>query len=166
MSEENKEVKTVETASKKSTWLNRIWSAVVGLAVGVAGMFGISQDQIKAERAKVELMKVAVTDAIYNLQQGDVKAATINLKEVAATTQKVAADIKEAAEKAKSNKQNIVEKAKEAIVKEVVKQEVKEAEKSIEPQKTETVKTTEATKKSEEAKATETAKNATTEVKK
>lgn len=134
MSEEVKK----ETEVKKTGWASKIWSAIIGIVVGVAGMFGISQDQIKTEKAKVETMKTSVVEAIYNLEQGDAKAAIVNLKEITATTKEVAADIKAAAEKAKAEKQTVVEKAKDAVVKEVVKQEVKAAEKAIEPKKTET----------------------------
>jgi hypothetical protein len=125
----SEEVKKEAEVSKKSTWWNRIWSAVVGAAIAVGSMFGITSEQISAEKAKVETVQVKASAALEALKVGDVTTATANLKEVVATGKEVVADAKSLAEKVKAaDKESVVETAKDAVTKAVVADQVKKVE--------------------------------------
>ncbi|MBR4316264.1 MAG: hypothetical protein IKP65_04750 [Alphaproteobacteria bacterium] len=128
MSEETKEVKTEKT-EKKSTWFNRIWSAVVGAAVAVGAMFGITNEQIATEKAKVETIKTHAVAALEALKSGDVTTATANLQSAVATGKEVVADAKVIAEKVKNaDKESVIETAKDKITEAAVKDQVKKVE--------------------------------------
>lgn len=130
MSEEIKkeEVKT-KTVSKKSTWFNRICSAVVGAIVAVGAMFGITNEQIAKEKEKVESVKTKAVAALDALKNGDVTTATANLQSAIATGKEVVVDAKAIADKVKeSDKASIVETAKDKIAKAVVSEQVKKVE--------------------------------------
>ena len=119
----------VVTSTKKQTWLNRVWSAVVGAAVAVGAMFGITQPQIDAQKAKVVEIKTYASEALEALRNGDVKTATTKLQEATAVTKEVAEQIKKDVNKIKeANKESVVETAKTAITETLVKDQVKKAE--------------------------------------
>ena len=168
----SEEIKKEAEVSKKSTWWNRIWSAVVGAAIAIGSMFGITSEQISAEKAKVETVQVKASAALEALKAGDVTTATANLKEVVATGKEVVADAKVLAEKVKTaDKESVVEAAKDAVTKAVVADQVKKVETAAAVY-TEEVKAAQAVK--EEAKkapakakkSTKKAEKAATEVKK
>ena len=127
MSDEVKETKTVET--KNTTWLNRIFSAVVGAAIAVGTTLGITNEQMAVEKAKVTSIKTQVVAALDALKAGDVTTATANLKAAAVTGKEAIADAKVIAENVKaSDKASIIETAKEQITKVAVANQVKKVE--------------------------------------
>lgn len=120
---------TATTTIKNTTWANRLWSAVVGIAVGVASMFGVTNSQIAQEKAKVTSIKTQVTAALEALKAGDVTVATANLNAAIATGKEVVADAKIIAEQVKAaDKQSVIETAKNEIAKTVVANQVKKVE--------------------------------------
>jgi len=120
---------TVSTTTKKSTWLNRICSAVVGAVVAVGTMFGITQPQIDAQKAKVVEIKTYATTALDALKNGDITTATEKLQQATASTKEVAEQIKKDVEKVKkADKQSVVETAKNAATEALVKDQVKKIE--------------------------------------
>ena len=86
-----KVVETVkeEVTTKKSTWLNRIYSAAVGAIVAVGAMFGITQPKIDAQKAKA-------TQALEEIKKGDIQAAQKTLQEIAGQVKKDVETVKEA----------------------------------------------------------------------
>ena len=119
----------VETANKKQTWLNRIWSAIVGAAVAVGAMFGVTQPQIEAQKAKVIEVKTYATEALEAIKKGDVQTATAKLQEVTAATKEVAEQIKKDVEKVKeADKKSVVETVKKTVTESLVKDQVKKVE--------------------------------------
>lgn len=125
--EETKNTET--TTNTKQTWLNRIWSAVVGAAVAVGAMFGVTQPQIEAQKAKVTEVKNYATEALEAIKKGDVQTATAKLQEATAATKEVAEQIKKDVEKVKeADKKSVVETAKNAVTEALVKDQVKRTE--------------------------------------
>ena len=145
MSEETKEVKNttevtkevskdtaVTTTTKKTTWWNRVVSAVVGAVVAVGAMFGITGNQVAAEKAKVESVKTQAIAALDALKAGDVTTATAKLQEAIATGKEVVNDVKAAAEQVKNaDKNSVVETAKNAVTETLVKDQVKKVETAV-----------------------------------
>lgn len=130
MSDKEKEkAKDAAPAAKKPSFMTKIWSAIVGAAVAVAGMFGITQDQIATEKAKVESIKTQATAALEALKAGDVTTATANLKAAVETGKAVVADAKALAENVKaSDKKSVVETLKNEVTEAAVKDQVKKVE--------------------------------------
>ena len=119
----------VVVTTKKQTWLNRVWSAIVGAAVAVGAMFGITQPQIDAQKAKVVEIKTYASEALEALRNGDVKTATTKLQEATAVTKEVAEQIKKDVNKIKeSNKESVVETVKKTVTESLVKDQVKKVE--------------------------------------
>ena len=144
---------TATATVKNTTWANRLWSAVVGIAVGVASMFGVTNSQIAQEKAKVTSIKTQVTAALEALKVGDVTVATANLNAAIATGKEVVADAKAIAEQVKTaDKQSVIETAKNEIAKTVVADQVKKVETATAAYSADTK-----TVKSPEEKKTETA---------
>lgn len=128
MSDKEK-AKDVAPAVKKPSFMTKIWSAIVGAAVAVAGMFGITQDQIATEKAKVESIKTQAVAALEALKAGDVTTATANLKAAVETGKAVVADAKALAENVKaSDKKSVVETLKNEVTEAAVKDQVKKVE--------------------------------------
>ena len=128
MSDKEK-AKDAAPAAKKQSFMTKIWSAIVGAAVAVAGMFGITQDQIATEKAKVESIKTQATAALEALKAGDVTTATANLKAAVETGKAVVADAKAIAENVKaSDKKSVVETLKNEVTEAAVKDQVKKVE--------------------------------------
>lgn len=153
MSEEIKkeEVKT-ETTSKKTTWFNRICSAVVGAIVAVGAMFGITNEQIAKEKAKVESVKTKAVAALDALKNGDVTVATAKLQEAVSTGKEVVADAKAIVDKVKeSDKSSIVETAKDKVTKAMVSDQVKKVESATAVYNAENKEKTEVKKESKDA---------------
>ena len=122
MSEETKTVKT-------SSWATKIWSAIVGAAVGIASMFGITSNEIATQKAKVQSVKTQATAALEALKAGDVTTATANLKAVIATGTEIVADAKALSEKVKeADSKSVVEKVKDVATEKLVKDQVKKVE--------------------------------------
>lgn len=106
--------------SKKATWWNRIWSAIVGAVLSVAAMFGITTEQINEQKAKTEEVKNLAGEALDAIKKGDVATAKAALelatetgKQVVDNAKQVVDNVKEA--KAEDIAKTAVEGAKEAI---------------------------------------------------
>ena len=93
---------TTATTSKKGTWLNRLFSAVIGAAVAVGAMFGITNEKIAEEKTKVETIQTQAKEALDALKTGDIQTATTKLTEATAIVKEVAKDVKETAEQVKN----------------------------------------------------------------
>lgn len=124
--------------SKKATWWNRIWSAIVGAILAVASMFGITTVQIDEQKAKTKEVKATVSAAIEDIKAGKVAEAKAKLESAVATTKEVVAEAKE-----------IVEKGKNANIKEVKEKAVEGATQALKKttEKIENLKKPETTKK-------------------
>ena len=113
---EVKETTTTEstTACKKTwktyvkEWLNRVWAAIVGAAVAVGAMFGITSEQVKEQTARAELVKLYSADALYSLQHGDVKTAIDKLKTATEAGKEIAVEAKKVIDTAKTTKKDKV----------------------------------------------------------
>ena len=84
----------VVVTTKKQTWLNRIWSAAVGAVVAVGAMFGITQPQIDAQKAKVTEVKTKAASAVEALKAGDTQTAIKQLQEVVGDAKAIAEQAK------------------------------------------------------------------------
>ena len=93
---------TTATTSKKGTWLNRLFSAVIGAAVAVGAMFGITNEKIAGEKTKVETIQTQAKEALDAIKNGDIKTATTKLTEATAVAKEVVKDVKETAEQVKN----------------------------------------------------------------
>ena len=93
---------TTATTSKKGTWLNRLFSAVIGAAVAVGAMFGITNEKIAEEKTKVETIQTQAKEALDAIKNGDIKTATAKLTEATAVAKEVANDVKEVANQVKT----------------------------------------------------------------
>lgn len=146
----SKETKTTETTavSKKTTWLNRIGSAVIGALIAVGSMFGITSGQISEAKAKTATIQKAAGEALEAIKAGDVTVATAKLQEAVATGKEVVASAKEVVEKVKeADAKSVIETAKKAATETLVKDEAKKVE--------DTAKAVEETKKAEKKAAKE-----------
>lgn len=119
--------------STKSTWLNRIWSAIVGALIAVGSMFGITSEQISAQKAKVESIQTQTKEALDALKKGDTAEAITKLTEVTAdvtnTTKDVISDVKEVSASIKeSDKTQVVVTAIKGAAEALVKNETKKIE--------------------------------------
>jgi DNA-binding transcriptional regulator YdaS (Cro superfamily) len=121
--------------SKKATWWNRIWSAIVGAALAVASMFGITTAQVNEQKAKTEEVKATVSAAIEDINAGKVAEAKAKLESAVTTTKEVVAEAKQ-----------VVDNMKNADSKEVTKKAVDGATQALK-KTAETTKTVETTKK-------------------
>ena len=96
--------------SKKATWWNRIWSAIVGAVLAVASMFGITTAQIDEQKAKTEEVKNLAGEALEAIKKGDVATAKAALELAAETGKQVAKDAKQVVDNVKEAKAEDVEK--------------------------------------------------------
>lgn len=100
--------------SKKATWWNRIWSAIVGAVLAVASMFGITTAQIDEQKAKTEEVKNLASEALEAIKKGDVATAKAALELAAETGKQVAKDAKQVVDNVKETKtEDIVKTAVE-----------------------------------------------------
>lgn len=85
MSEEKKtncEGEVVETKKEKKSWFNRIWSAVTGLIVGVAAMFGINAGQVQDLKNDIDTLKAKTENVQNAYKSGDIKGVLDAAKEL------------------------------------------------------------------------------------
>jgi methyl-accepting chemotaxis protein len=112
-------VNTVPT-TKKATWWNRIWSAIVGAVLAVGAMFGITSEQVAGQKAKTEEVKKFAAEALEYAKQGKCDDAKAALEIVVETSKDVINDTKEVVDKVKDAKAEdiaaeAVKGAKEAL---------------------------------------------------
>ena len=113
--------------SKKATWWNRIWSAIVGAVMAVAAMFGITTDQVAEQKAKVTEVKTMAAEALQNIKDGKIQDGIAGL-------QLIVEEGKTMGEQVKKDVETVKEKVKETpaenIAAEAIKGAVKEATKT------------------------------------
>ncbi len=102
--------------SKKATWWNRIWSAIVGAVLAVASMFGITTAQVNEQKAKTEEVKDLAGEALEAIKKGDVATAKAALELAAETGKQVV-----------ENAKKVVDNVKEAKAEDVTETAVKGA---------------------------------------
>ncbi len=107
MSEEN-QVTTTENTTVKKSWFNRAWSAVAGLIVGIAAMFGVNQAQlstVKADATKayadVQAVIAAIQDKKYLEAIEAGKNAMESLKTITGEVKEITEVVKDSAEEYK-----------------------------------------------------------------
>ena len=122
---EVKEAVTAPAVTKKSTWWNRIWSAIVGAVLAVAAMFGITTDQVAEQKAKTEEVKKLASEALELAKAGKIEDAKAALELAVETGKEVVTEAKK-----------VVEKAKETKAEDVAKEAVKGAKESIKVEET------------------------------
>ena len=102
--------------TKKATWWNRIWSAIVGAILAVAAMFGITTDQVAEQKENVKQVKTLASEALESIKKGDVATAQAKLNEAQEVGKEVVSKTKEAIETIKkTDKKEVVEKVKNAL---------------------------------------------------
>lgn len=87
MSEETKEV--------KKSWFNRAWSAVFGVIVGIAAMFGVSQYQMNEVKTNAEKAYIEIRATIEAIQEKKYFEAIEAGKNAISTIQTITGDVKE-----------------------------------------------------------------------
>lgn len=111
--------------SKKATWWNRIWSAIVGAVLAVASMFGITTEQINEQKAKTEEVKNLAGEALEAIKKGDVATAKAALELAAETGKQVVEDAKQVVNNVKEAKAEDVAKTAVEGAKDALKEEKK-----------------------------------------
>ena len=101
MSEENTNTEVKEEKKVKKSWFNRVWSAVTGLIVGVAAMFGVNKAQVAEIKSEVQTAYDKVKEVQTAVENKDWGAAIGAVTDAAAALKEVVGDVKEAAETAK-----------------------------------------------------------------
>jgi len=111
-----KEAIQTPAVTKKATWWNRIWSAILGAILAVAAMFGVNADQIKEQKAKTEEVKTLAGEALAAFKAGDTKTGMEKLNAVQTVGKEVVKNTKEMVETVKkTDKKTVVEKIKTAL---------------------------------------------------
>jgi len=94
---------TKETPKEKKSWFNRVWSAVAGLVVGLAAMFGINQAQINAIKEDATKAYEQVQTTITAIQDKKYIDAIESGKNAISTLQTITGEVKEVVEIAKGS---------------------------------------------------------------
>lgn len=107
-----------EIKTNKKPWFNRIWSAVTGLVIGIAAMFGISTSQIsdikndaKEAYAKIQEIQACIEEKDY---VSVIKAAN----DAAKSIKQIIGEVKETTDEAKESYnfyKNSIEEIKTAM---------------------------------------------------
>ena len=104
--------------SKKSTWWNRIWSAIVGALIAVGSMFGITSEQVAEQKAKTEEVKNLAGEALEAIKKGDVVTAKAALELAAETGKQVIDESKKVIDNVKNaDKEEVKETVKDSLIK-------------------------------------------------
>ena len=110
--------------SKKATWWNRIWSAIVGAVMAVAAMFGITTDQVADQKAKVTEIKTMAAEALQNIKDGKIQDGMAGL-------QLIVEEGKTMGEQVKKTVETVKEKVKETPAENIAAEAVKGAVKGM-----------------------------------
>jgi hypothetical protein len=111
-----KEAIQTPAVTKKATWWNRIWSAILGAVLAVAAMFGVNTEQIKEQKAKTEEVKTLAGEALAAFKAGDTKTGMEKLNAVQTVGKEVVKNTKEMVETVKNaDKKTVVENIKTAL---------------------------------------------------
>ena len=103
MSKENdKEIAQNDKPVKKS-WFNRVWSAVTGLIVGVAAMFGVNKAQVAEIKNEVQNAYDKVKEVQTAVEEKDWGTAIGATAEAIEALKEVVGDAKDAADTVKEN---------------------------------------------------------------
>lgn len=93
---------TVIVEKKKSGgWFSRICSAVAGLVVGIASMFGIDRGQINEIKGQAQQVQNQIQQVQEAIKTGDYVNALENVADAIDGIQKITGDVKDAADDAK-----------------------------------------------------------------
>lgn len=122
--EEVVDVVKAPARSKKATWWNRIWSAIVGAIVAVGAMFGITTDQVADQKAKVTEVKNMAAEALQNIKDGKIQDGIAGL-------QLIVEEGKTMGEQAKKEVEAVKEKVKETPAEKIAAEAVKGAVKGM-----------------------------------
>lgn len=122
--EDVKNTVTAPAVTKKSTWWNRIWSAIVGAIVAVGAMFGITEPQIAEQKAKVEEVKNMAAETLENIKAGKIEDAKAGLELIIESG-------KEVAEQAKTDVETVTEKVKNTPAEDIAAEAVKGAKENL-----------------------------------
>jgi hypothetical protein len=120
-------------ATKKATWWNRIWSAIVGALIAVGSMFGITTEQVAEQKAKTEEVRKLAGEALELAKAGKLDDAKATLEKAVETGKEVVADAKEVVDNVKNaDKEAVKETVKKSLIETVketiTKSDVKKAE--------------------------------------
>jgi uncharacterized phage infection (PIP) family protein YhgE len=118
-------VEIVSKPSKKQTWWNRIWSAIVGAIVAVAAMLGITTEEVNEQKARVQKITVCVTEAKEALSKGDIASAKAKVEEAITISKEIAGDVKQV----KENADKLIETVKTEVEKKAAEAAEKKADK-------------------------------------
>jgi hypothetical protein len=110
--------------TKKATWWNRIWSAIVGAVVAVAAMFGITEPKIAEQKAKVEEVKNIAAETLENIKAGKIEDAKAGLELIIESG-------KEVTEQAKTDVETVTEKVKNTPAEDIAAEAVKGAKENL-----------------------------------
>ena len=97
---DNPDVNATSTPVKKS-WFNRVWSAMTGLIVGIAAMFGIKEVQINEIKENVKTAYDQVQNVKNALENKDFAGATDAIGKAGNAITNVIGDVKETIDVAK-----------------------------------------------------------------
>lgn len=119
--------------TKKATWWNRIWSAIVGALIAVGSMFGITTEQVAEQKAKTEEVRKLAGEALELAKAGKLDDAKATLEKAVETGKEVVADAKEVVDNVKNaDKEAVKETVKKSLIETVketiTKSDVKKAE--------------------------------------
>lgn len=118
MSETNCNGEVVETKKEKKSWFNRVWSAVTGLIVGVAAMFGINAGQVQDLKNDLADVKAKTENVQTAYKNGDIKGVLDAAKELVESGKEAvdsAKDIVDTGKVAYTEYKNKAEEIKTAI---------------------------------------------------
>jgi hypothetical protein len=112
-----KEAIQTPAVTKKATWWNRFWSAILGAILAVAAMFGVNTEQIKEQKAKTEEVKTLAGEALAAFKAGDTKTGMEKLNAVQTVGKEVVKNTKEMVETVKdADKKTVVKNIKTALI--------------------------------------------------
>lgn len=96
---------TTKPATKpaKKSWFNRVWSAVTGLIVGVAAMFGVNKAQVAEIKSEVQTAYEKVQNVQTAIENKDFAGAIGAVTDAAAALKEVIGDVKDTANTVKEN---------------------------------------------------------------
>lgn len=104
-------------ATKKTTWWNRIWSAIVGALIAVGSMFGITTEQVAEQKAKTEEVRKLAGEALELTKAGKLDDAKATLEKAVETGKEVVSDAKEVVDNVKNaDKEAVKETVKKSLI--------------------------------------------------
>lgn len=150
MSTEEKEITAAETKTKTETetvkasirsfgkgLFSSICSAVIGAAVAIGSIFGITENQVNEQKAKVTEIKGLASEALDAIKSGKFDDAKAALELATETTKEVVADAKTVIDNIKAADKEEVKAAVKTEAEKVVKDVATKAEEKLKEVKVE-----------------------------